>query len=402
MSKILELKEKRAKAWEAAKAFLDAKRTEAGFVSAEDAATYDKMEADVVKLGEEIDRLERQAVIDAELAKVTSQPIVNTPSAKPDGAEKTGRSSDEYKRAFWNGMRNKMSYEVQNALSIGTDSEGGYLVPDEYERKLVESLQDEVFFRSLATIIRTSSGDRKIPIVTSRGEAAWIDEGGQFPESDDSFGQTTIGAYKLATMIKVSDELLNDSVFNIEAYISKEFGRRIGAKEEEAFFIGDGSGKPTGIFNITGGADTGVTAANTTITFDDVMDLYYSLRAPYRNKATWLLNDSTVKAIRKLKDGNGNYIWQPSVKEGEPDKILNRPYRTSIYVPELAAGKRVMAFGDYSYYWIADRQGRSFKRLNELYATTGQVGFLASERVDGKLILSEAVKTLDIKAKTGN
>lgn len=400
MSKILELKEKRARAWDAAKKFLDAKRTDEGFVSGEDAATYDRMEADVVRLGEEIDRLERQAVIDAELSKITSQPIVNTPTARPDGAEKTGRASDEYKRAFWNGMRNKMSYEVQNALSIGTDSEGGYLVPDEYERKLVEALQDEVFFRSLATVIRTSSGDRKIPIVTSRGEAAWIDEGGQFPESDDSFGQTSIGAYKLATMIKVSDELLNDSVFNIEAYISKEFGRRIGAKEEEAFFIGDGKGKPTGLFNATGGADTGITAASTSITFDDVMDLYYSLRAPYRNKATWLLNDSTVKAIRKLKDGNGNYIWQPSVKEGEPDRILNRPYRTSIYVPELAAGNRVMAFGDYSYYWIADRQGRSFKRLNELYATTGQVGFLASERVDGKLILSEAVKTLDIKAKT--
>lgn len=399
MSKILELKEKRARAWEAAKNFLDAKRTDDGFVSGEDAATYDRMEADVVRLGEEIDRLERQAVIDAELAKVTSQPIVNTPTVQPNGAEKTGRASDEYKRAFWNGMRNKMSYEVQNALSIGTDSEGGYLVPDEYERKLVEALQDEVFFRSLATVIRTSSGDRKIPIVTSRGEAAWIDEGGQFPESDDSFGQTSIGAYKLATMIKVSDELLNDSVFNIEAYISKEFGRRIGTKEEEAFFIGDGKGKPIGLFSATGGADIGVTATSASITFDDVMDLYYSLRAPYRNKATWLLNDSTVKAIRKLKDGNGNYIWQPSVKEGEPDRILNRPYRTSIYVPELAAGNRVMAFGDYSYYWIADRQGRSFKRLNELYATTGQVGFLASERVDGKLILSEAVKTLDIKAK---
>ena len=143
-----------------------------------------------------------------------------------------------------------------------------------------------------------------------------------------------------------------------------------------------------------------MTATTVNITFDDVMDLFYSLRAPYRKKATWLLNDSTVKAIRKLKDGNGNYIWQPSVRDGEPDRILNRPYRTSIYVPELAAGNRVMAFGDYSYYWIADRQGRSFKRLNELYATTGQVGFLACERVDGKLILSEAVKTLEIKAKT--
>lgn len=398
MSKVLELKEKRAKAWEAAKAFLDSKQGSNGLMSAEDAATYDKMEAEVVDLGKEIERLERQAVIDVELAKATSTPITNKPNTQPGGETKTGRATDEYKRAFWNSMRNKNSYEIQNALSIGTDSEGGYLVPDEYEKKLVEALEDEVFFRSLATVIKTSSGDRKIPIVTSKGEAAWIDEGGQFPESDDSFGQTSIGAHKLATMIKVSDELLNDSVFNIEQYISKEFGRRIGTKEEEAFFIGDGTGKPIGVFNKTGGADIGVTAATTSITFDDVMDLYYSLRAPYRNKATWLLNDSTVKAIRKLKDGNGNYIWQPSVREGEPDRILNRPYRTSIYVPELAAGNRVMAFGDYSYYWIADRQGRSFKRLNELFATTGQVGFLASERVDGKLILSEAVKTLDVKA----
>lgn len=402
MSKILELKEKRAKAWETAKAFLDSKRTETGLLSAEDAAAYDRMEADVVSLGKEIDRLERQALLDAELARATANPITNRPNGRIDGDEKMGRASDAYRQAFWNSMRNRMSYEVQNALSIGTDSEGGYLVPDEYEKKLVESLENEVFFRTLATVIRTSSGDRKIPIVTSKGEAAWIDEGGQFPESDDSFGQTSIGAYKLATMIKVSDELLNDSVFSIEQYISKEFGRRIGTKEEEAFFIGDGSGKPTGLFYSTGGAETGVTVANTNITFDDVMDLYYSLRAPYRNKAVWLLNDSTVKAIRKLKDGNGNYIWQPSVKEGEPDRILNRPYRTSIYVPEIAAGNRVMAFGDYSHYWIADRQGRSFKRLNELYATTGQVGFLASERVDGKLILSEAVKTLDIKAKASS
>lgn len=402
MSMILELKEKRAKAWEAAKAFLDSKRTDTGLLSAEDAAEYDRMEADVVSLGKEIDRLERQALLDAELAKATAEPITNRPNGRIDGDEKTGRASEAYRKAFWNSMRNRMSYEVQNALSIGTDSEGGYLVPDEYEKKLVEALEDEVFFRSLATVIRTSSGDRKIPIVTSKGEAAWIDEGGQFPESDDSFGQTSIGAYKLATMIKVSDELLNDSVFSIEQYISKEFGRRIGTKEEEAFFIGDGTGKPTGLFHSTGGAETGVTVANTNITFDDVMDLYYSLRAPYRNKAVWLLNDSTVKAIRKLKDGNGNYIWQPSVKEGEPDRILNRPYRTSIYVPEIAAGNRVMAFGDYSHYWIADRQGRSFKRLNELYATTGQVGFLASERVDGKLILSEAVKTLDIKTKASS
>ena len=141
-------------------------------MSAEDAATYDKMEADVVNLGKEIERLERQAAIDVELAKATSTPIINQPHAGTGGETKTGRATDEYRKAFRNGMRNKMSYEVQNALSIGTDSDGGYLVTDEYERTLVEALNDEVFFRNLATVIKTSSGDRKIPIVTSKGEAA--------------------------------------------------------------------------------------------------------------------------------------------------------------------------------------------------------------------------------------
>lgn len=397
MNTILELREKRAKAWEAAKAFLDSKRGSDGLLSAEDTATYDKMEADVVNLGKEVDRLERQATIDAELSRPTASPITNQPGEKPGNESKIGRASDVYNQAFWDNVRQRNFYDVKNALQIGTDSEGGYLVPDEYERTLVQELEEENIFRKLATVIRTSNGDRKIPIVTSKGTASWMDEEGAFVESDDAFGQTSIAAYKLGTMIKVSDELLNDSVFDLQAYIAGEFSRRIGAKEEEAFFIGDGIGKPTGIFAVTGGAEEGVTSAGANIAFDDVMDLFYSLKSPYRKKAVWVLNDSTVKALRKLKDGNGNYIWQPSVQVGVPDMILNRPYHTSSYIPDLTAGNKVMAFGDFSYYWIADRQGRSFKRLNELYAATGQVGFLASQRVDGKLILPEAVKTLTLK-----
>ena len=165
-------------------------------------------------------------------------------------------------------------------------------------------------------------------------------------------------------------------------------------KEEEAFLIGDGTGKPTGIFQTV---TEGATSSGATITFDDVMDLYHSLKSPYRKNAVWILNDSTVKALRKLKDNNGNYIWQPSVQAGVPDMILNRPYFTSSFVPTIDTSKKVLAFGDFSYYWIADRQGRSFKRLNELYAESGQVGFLASQRVDGKLILNEAVKVLTMK-----
>jgi HK97 family phage major capsid protein len=402
MNKILELREKRAKAWDAAKAFLDTKRGTDGLISAEDEATYNKMEADVVALGKEIDRLEKQTILDAELNAPTANPLTGKP-ATPKLEGKTGRATDEYRKAFWNAMRTRagegLDPTVKNALQIGTDSEGGYLVPDEFERTLVESLKEENIFRRLAKVITTASGDRKIPVVASKGTASWIDEEGAIPESDDSFGQVSIGAYKLGTMIKVSEELLNDSVFPLEAYISREFARRIGNKEEEAFFIGDGSGKPNGIFAATGGAQLGVTTAGATaITLDEVLDLFYSLKAPYRNKSVFIMNDSTVKAIRKLKDGQGQYLWQPSIQAGTPDTILNRPLFTSSYVPTIEAGAKTIAFGDFSYYWVADRQGRVFKRLNELYAVTGQIGFVATQRVDGKLILPEAIKVLQQKA----
>lgn len=397
MSKILELREKRAKLWDSTKSFLDSKRNDNGLLSADDTETYEKMEADVVNLGKEIDRLERQAALDLELSRATSSAIRNNPNANIH-EEKTGRASNEYVKAFWNAMRNKNGFEINNALQVGTDSEGGFLAPDEFEKILIESLEEQNIFRQLANIITTSSGDKKIPVVAGKGTASWVDEEGIIPESDDSFGQMSIGAYKLATMIKVSEELLNDSVFNLESYIAKEFARRIGAKEEEAFFIGDGTGKPTGIFNATGGAQLGVTAASATaITLDEIMDLFYSLKSPYRKNSVFVMNDATVKAIRKLKDGNGQYIWQPSITAGTPDTILNRPVKTSAYVPTIASAAKSIAFGDFSYYWVADRQGRAFKRLNELYAATGQVGFMATQRVDGKLILPEAIKVLQHK-----
>lgn len=400
MTAILELREKRAKAWDAAKNFLDSKRGNDGMMSAEDAATYDRMEADVINLGKEIERLERQAAIDNEMGKATSKPITDKPGTAGAKA-KTGTATDEYKDAFWRNVRSKsISHEVLNALQVGTDSEGGYLAPDEYQRTLIQALEEQNIFRKLAHVISTGSGERKIPIVASKGTAAWIDEEAQYPESDDAFGMVSIGAYKLATMIKVPEELLNDSIFDVPAYIAKEFARRIGAAEGEAFFTGDGKGKPTGILAATG-AEVGVTAAGTNvITMDEVMDLFYSLRAPYRRNAVFIMNDSSVKALRKLKTQNGDYIWQPSVQVGEPDKLLGRPIYTSSYMPALEAGAKGILFGDLGYYWVADRQGRSFKRLNELYAPTGQVGFLSSERVDGKLILPEAVKCLQMKAAT--
>ena len=400
MNQILALREKRASLWDAAKKYRDAHIGSDGTMTAEDAATYDRMVDDVDRMKKEIDRLERQEAIENEMNRPVSQPIVNRPDdGQPKEKEKRGTATDAYKTAFWNMVRAKaMSYEIHNALKIGEDDHGGYLAPDEFERTLVEALEEQNIFRQFAHVITTSSGDRKIPVVASKGTASWIDEEAAFPESDDTFGMLSIGAFKLATTIKVSDELLHDSVFDVASYIAKEFARRIGAAEEEAFFTGNGTGRPTGILNATGGAETGVTSVGANISFDDVIDLYYSLRSPYRRNAVFMMNDSTVRALRKLKNGSGDYLWQPSVTAGTPDTILNRPVYTSSYMPTVASGAKSILFGDMSYYWIADREGRTFQRLNELYAPTGQVGFLSFERVDGKLILPEAAKVLQMKS----
>jgi HK97 family phage major capsid protein len=399
MTKILDLMEKRAKAWNAAKEFLDTHSDNGGNVSEEDAATYERMEKEVTDLTRDIERLQRQEQIDQMLNQPTSSPLTSKPGVKAEPEEKKGTSSKAYKTAFWDSIRRRNWFDVNNVLEVGTDANGGYLVPDEYERQLLQALTDENFFRSLAHVIQTQTGTHTIPIVASHGTASWMDENGLYPESDDTFDQITLSAYKLGTAIKVSEELMNDSVFDLEGYISTEFARRIGAAEEEAFLVGDGSKKPEGVFTKVASTKEALTEiSNTSINFDAMMDVFHSLRSVYRNSAVWILNDSTVKALRKIKDGNNNYIWQPSVVAGQPDTILNRPYRTSIYAPELAAGKVPILFGDFSYYWIADRQGRSFKRLSELYAANGQIGFLASERVDGKLILPEAARGLSVKA----
>ena len=324
MSKAIELRQKRAELWEKAKLFLDNAKRNGDTMSAEDTATYENMEKEIVALGKEIGIIERREALDLEMSNPTSKPIANTP-AKP-GTEKTGRATDEYKKAFWTAMQNKTPhYDVLNALQIGTDSEGGFLVPDEFENMLIDRLHDENIIRSLATIILSSSGDKKIPVVAGHGEAVWTDEEAAFTESDDSFGVITLGAHKLSSIIKVSEELLNDAAFDIERYISNEFVRRMAAAEENAFINGDGTGRPTGLINT---AEIGKKAtASNAITTDEIIDLYHSLRSPYRKKAVFIANDSTIKAIRQLKDENGIYLWQPGLKEGQPDTLIGNKAR---------------------------------------------------------------------------
>ena len=389
---ITELRNKRAKLWNTMEGFLDTHRNSMGVLSAEDDNTYSNMEKDLDSLTNEIKRMERREAIETELNKPVNQPLTSAPS----GAEmpKTGRASNEYKEDFDRHLRGKVL--VHNVLSEGTDADGGYLVPEDFERDIVTALEEENVIRSLAKVI-TTQHERKIPVATGHSTAQWTAENAAYTESNPTFGQKQIDAFKLTDLCRVSVELLQDSAFDIEDYLMKEFARAFGIAEEQAFCVGTGVNQPTGIFTANGG-QVGVTAASSTaITADELISLVYSLKSPYRRNAKFLLNDATISIIRKLKDGNGAYLWQPSVQAGQPDRLLGYEIYTSPYVPTVVAGALAIAFGDFKNYWIGDRAGRTVQRLNELYATNGQIGYVSTERVDGKVILPEGIKLFKMK-----
>ena len=386
---IKELIEKRAKVWETAKSFVDTHEDKNGLLSAEDTATYNKMEKEIEDLTSAIDRQRRAEQREADLSKPLNSPLTSRPYKDEQSEKKSGRATDEYKNAMLSAMRSNFR-NISNVLQEGVDSDGGYLVPEEYDSRLIDVLEEENIMRSLATTI-TTSGQHKINIAATKPAAAWIEEGGALSFGDATFDQIYLDAYKLHVAIKVTEELLYDNAFNLENYIITQFGKALGNAEEDAFLNGDGKGKPIGIFDSKGGGNVlgTLTAA---IKSDDMLDLVYGLKRPYRKSSSFIMNDSTLALLRKLKDNNGAYIWQPSYKENEPDRVLGYAVNTSPYAPTNA-----IAFGDYSYYNIGDRGSRSFAELRELFAGNGMVGFVAKERVDGKLILPEAVQILKLK-----
>lgn len=383
---ILELREARNKAWEGAKAFVESKRDKDGLLSKEDAETYNAMEEKIKNYSKEIERMEEMENMENELNKPVNSPIVTKP-LKADNEVKTGRASNEYKEAMLNALRSNFR-QVSNVLQEGVDADGGYLVPDEYDTRLIQKLEDNNVVRALATKIKTS-GEHKINIASTTPAAAWIEEGGTLTFGDAKFEQKILDAHKLHVAVKVTEELLYDNAFGLENFLIDSFGKAIGNAEENAFLNGTGNGQPTGIFAENGGGTYITTEATEG---DAIIELVYSLKRAYRKNAAFILNDKMIAKIRTYKDHNGAYMWQPSLIAGEPDKLLGYPVYTSQYAPEDS-----IAFGDFSYYNIGDRGARSFKQLTELFAGNGMIGYVAKERVDGILVLPEAVQILKIE-----
>lgn len=380
-----ELKELRKKAWADAKNFIETHQDADGFLTESEQKVYDSMEKKIQDYGIAIDRAEKMEEMDRELSKPVNIPIVSKPVISEN--QKTGRASEEYRKSMLNALRSNFK-QISDVLQEGVDADGGYLVPEEYDKRLIDVLDEENIMRKLGTKI-TTSGEHKINIAATKPAAAWIEEGGALTFGDATFSQILLDAHKLHVAIKVTEELLYDNAFNLESYIINQFGKALSNAEEDAFLNGTGTGQPLGLFAETGGG----TLANTVsaIKADDIISLIYALRRPYRKSAKFIMNDSTIASIRKLKDNNGVYMWQPALTQGEPDRLLGYEVYTSAYAPTDK-----IAFGDFSYYNIGDRGTRSFKQLTELFAGNGLIGYVAKERVDGKLILPEAVQILAV------
>jgi HK97 family phage major capsid protein len=353
----------------------------------------------------EAERRNSRKVVDlVELREKIEKGEVKAPSTFKEFNEmrQVGRPQDDpsYRWAFFRSMTvrddRELAPEELRVLSKASAGAGLNLVPTTFERDLIELLRFTGVMRDISRVISTESGAAlQVPVVSAHGVATWTAENAAFTVSDETFGQSTLNAYKAATIMLVSEELLADSAFDLAGYIGTEFSQRIGVLENTAYMVGDGSGKPTGV---TTQASAGVTSgAATTISYADVLGLFHSLPVQYRRNAVYVLGDAAVKAIRLITGSVGQPLWQPALTAGAPDTLLGKP----VYIdPDMASASAVTTgiisglFGDFSYYWIRDVNGIAFQRLNELYAANGQVGFRAYHRTDGKLMNTAAIKKL--------
>lgn len=388
--------------------FLDEHEDEGGNLSAKDAKEYRAMQKKIEKMTDKINFVAERAVNkrndEIMRAILPRGPISNYSILDSSGHEISHggklRTSAEYDRRFFNAVRDNFKV-VDEYLQEGLDVSGGFLLPSEFHESLVTELTQENVMRQIATVITTQS-QHKINLVANRPAASWIGEGQTINFSNETFAQKSLDAYKLAVGLKVSNELLQDSFYNLENHFVEEFGRALGNAEEDAFLNGVSTGvtkMPTGFLTtLATVSDAQVTTATSSLTADDLLSLVYSLPRAYRKNSVWLMHDSTLEKIRKLKDDTKNYLLTPALTAGEPDRLLGYPIYTSAFFPaNNTSGSVVAAFGDFSRYVIGDRAVRTFKPLRELYAESDLTGFLMIERVDGLLIDNKAIKILKLK-----
>ncbi|MBX5223786.1 phage major capsid protein [Rhizobium sp. NLR8a] len=276
--------------------------------------------------------------------------------------------------------------EELKTLTVSSDPAGGYLAPAEFSSEFVRNLVQYSQIRAIASVRSTGSPSVIYPARTSVTNALWKGETQAQTGSEPAFGQAEIPVNELNTFVDISNQLLADSAGVAEAEVRLALAEDFGQKEGQAFLTGSGSIMPMGLLkdpNVV----TGVTTASATaIAADELISLFYSLPATYRNAGHWGMNTSTLAAIRRLKDGQGNFLWQPAFVAGQPETILGRPVVELIEMDSIATGKTPVIFGDFSGYRIVDRIAMSILTNPYLLATNGITRFHATRRVGGAVL----------------
>ncbi|MEV6471597.1 phage major capsid protein [Streptomyces sp. NPDC051657] len=394
--KIRELRTKRTKLGADARAIMKAAEDEGRSMTPEEETRFDKLmdERDGVDATiERAERLEDDARED------------ETEDTKP-----TGRGDDAAMgalRAYVLGGRGALSEAQARALNAGHDPEGGFLVaPQQFVKELLKGVDDMVALRGLATVHQlTQAESLGVPTLDSDlGDADWTSELGTGNEDDGiRIGKRELRPHPLAKRVKISRKLLRAAVMNPETLVRERMAYKFGVTAEKAYMLGDGNQKPLGLFTASpdgipttrdvdiSTSGSGFVNAAGGNSADDLITAKYTLKSAYHAKARWLFHRMMIASVRKLKDGDGNYVWRAGLATDQGDRILDIPFITSEFAPAtFGDGDYVGMLGDFSYYWIAEALAFEVQRLVELYATSNQIGFIGRQEADGMPILPEA------------
>ncbi|MFD5370817.1 phage major capsid protein [Streptomyces sp. NPDC127103] len=383
---IRRLQERRANVWEQAKELLDAAEKRGGAWEGEEEQKYQRLNADL----DAID-LRVKDMTEAEQRAKDAEAAFAGLLAKPQSAPAPEAKDSELRRWARGEMRG-IDIAVPAGTSFrdltkGTATAGGNTVPTTFYGQLMAHLI-EVSGVMMAgpTVLNTASGETiEVPVTTAHSSAALTAEAAAITESDPAFAKRTLGAYKYGVLLQASSELLSDTGVDLEGYLAMQAGRALGNAFGVHAVTGDGSSKPTGIVTSASTGKTGGTGVAGAFTADDLIDLYYSVIAPYRNSTScgWMMRDATLAAARKLKDSQGQYLWQPSIQLGTPDTLLSKPVHTDPNVAAVATTAKSVIFGDFSAYFVRMAGGVRFERSDDYAFNTDLVTYRAIIRADG-------------------
>ena len=382
------LYEERANLWDQMKELNDREIKEERSLDASEKEAWDKMNDRMSEIDARTSEL--ASVEEANQKSEEARAIFESSSPAPVIEKEVEAPSDaSILRSMANGEIRSHNFEKRDLTKSG---DGG-LVPQGFYDQIIAKLDENAVVRQFATVVSTAGGeDIKFPQVTALSSASLVAEGGAIGESDPTSASVTLGAFKYAYLTQVSSELLADEGVDIEGFLANDGGRALGNGAGTDFAVGNGTAKPNGLMNASG---TGVTCASATvITPDEIIDLYHSVTSPYRINGAWIMNDATLKEVRQLKDSNNQYLWQPSLQQGNPDILLGSPVATDPNIETIATAKKVIAFGDMSKYFIREVQGIQVDRSVDFAFANDLVTFRFIYRADGDLMDTNAVKRM--------